>query len=193
MRTVWATNCFGSVFAPAGAIGVREENCVLGPSRFSHTHFGLGFWLQLQEPVPLWQGLFEMAGRPVPKTTMRLLFVQVLLENESGSGRARQHCGVAKSDGGLGSTSSEARGARGGVCSFVFLLFCFVRCLAPVVAPRAWHSLRAMSRWSIGVANMSRWPISFVVFVASFLARSQGSRRLCHPLRLRSVLCKSMV
>jgi hypothetical protein len=30
-----------------------------------------------------------------------------------------------------------------------------LRCLAPVVAPRARHSLRAVSRWSIGVAKMS--------------------------------------
>ena len=56
MRTAWATNGFDSVFAPAGAIGVREENCVLDRP-FSHTHFGLGFWLQ--ESVSLWQGLFE--------------------------------------------------------------------------------------------------------------------------------------
>ena len=68
--------------------------------------------------------LLTMAERQVPKTKMRLLFVQVLLENGSGSERVRQHCGVAKSDGGLGSTSSEARGAHDGVCSFVFILFC---------------------------------------------------------------------
>jgi hypothetical protein len=68
-----------------------------------------------------------MTGRQVPKTKMRLLFVQVLLENGSGSERVRQHCGVAKSDSGLGSTSSEARGAHGGrVFSSVFILFCFV-------------------------------------------------------------------
>jgi hypothetical protein len=57
------------------------------------------------------RAILTMAGRQVPKTKiMRLLFVQVLLENGGGSGRVRQHCGVAKSDGGLGSTSSEARG-----------------------------------------------------------------------------------
>jgi hypothetical protein len=53
------------------------------------------------------RALLIMAGRQVPKTKMRVLFVQVLLENGSGSERARQHCGVAKSDGGLVSTSSE--------------------------------------------------------------------------------------
>jgi hypothetical protein len=70
--------------------------------------------------------LLTMAKRQVPKTKMRLLFVQVLLENGSGSGRVRRHYGVAKSDGGLGSTSSEARGAHDGVRSSVFTLFCFV-------------------------------------------------------------------
>ena len=70
--------------------------------------------------------LLTMAERHVPKTKMRLLFVQVLLENGSGSGRVLQHCGVAKSDGGLGSINSEVRGAHDGVCSSVFILFCFV-------------------------------------------------------------------
>ena len=43
MRTAWASNGFDSVFAPAGAIGVREENCVLGPSRIRILGLAFGY------------------------------------------------------------------------------------------------------------------------------------------------------
>jgi hypothetical protein len=43
MRTVWATNSFDSVFAPAGEIGVREENCVLDPSRIHILGLAFGY------------------------------------------------------------------------------------------------------------------------------------------------------
>jgi hypothetical protein len=53
MKTAWATNGFDSVFSPAGAIGVREENCVLGPSRIRILGLAFGY---RSAPVPLWQG-----------------------------------------------------------------------------------------------------------------------------------------
>ena len=88
-----------------------------------------------------------MVGRQVPKTKMRLLFVQVLLENGSGSEKES----VSTAEWPSQTAVLAAPAARPGehmMVSAVLFSFCF--------APRARHSLRAMSRWSIGVANMSQ-------------------------------------
>jgi hypothetical protein len=117
--------------------------------------------------VPLWfvrnlevaRALLIMAGCPVSKTKMRLLFVQVLLENGSGSGRARQHCGVAKSNCSLGSTSSEARGAHDGIFMQLMGILFLISIMCWFVFAR--HSLRAMSRSGQLEWKSSRQPTNF--------------------------------
>ena len=43
LQKTWMEHGYGSAFAPAGAIGVREENCIAGPSRIEIIGLARGY------------------------------------------------------------------------------------------------------------------------------------------------------
>ena len=160
MRTVWASNGFDSVFAPAGAIGVREENCVLDPSRIRILGLAFGY----RSPCHYGRVCSKLGSRSCSFDHGGASGSEDEDAAAVCAGATRKRKRKRKSPSALRSGQVRRRSwqhqQRGQGSTCWCLQFCFhfvlLRCLAPVVAPRARHSLRAMSRWSIGVAKMSQ-------------------------------------
>ena len=153
MQTAWASNGFDSVFAPAGAIGVREENCVLGPSRIRILGLAFGY------RSPCHYGMvcsklgsrscsFDHAWRGVRFRRRRCGCCLCRCYSKTEA-EAKESVSTAEWPSQTAVLAAPtARPGEHMMVSAVLFSFCF--------APRARHSLRAMSRWSIGVANMSQ-------------------------------------